>query len=754
MDMAIRNSFWTVLFPFVMCFWVWFVSRVRTKDKKKVCAWIMILASAVELVATLSLVICDLRGISMDIYEIAGTGGLGLHFMYSGFRGIFGVLTAFAWFVTSLFSFDYMKNDTNVIGYDLFNLLTLGATMGIFYAADLFTLFFFFEIMSFTSFVWVAHRQTRDSLYAAGTYLGIAVAGGMAILMGLFILYSRLGTLAFDGMYDRAVMLMSSGSSADATWLFVAAGCMFVGFGAKAGAFPVHVWLPQSYTEAPAPATALLSAILSKTGVFGIMLVTLDVLPMRGSWGMFLLMVGVVTMVLGGIRGVMSSNFKTTLAYSSMSQIGFILTGVGMQSLLAEYLMKMTGTGQVAELIGAVDSGYVDHEAVAEITKVFGMAVNGTCLHMLNHSLVKLVLFMVAGVIFMQVRSYELNQVRGFGRKKPFLLAVFVLAAAGVGGIPFLNGYVSKTLLHESIAEYGALLAFAEGNPGAPALSATPALMRAVEVLFLFSGGLTVAYMTKLFVVLFVEKNSDKKVQETYDAAKAYAPLGSKFAIALCALPIPFIGMLPNLVAQPIAEYGLVRFGLSHLLENQHENIHYYSLHNLSGALVSIIVGAAVYFLVVRIMILRGVFVKNKEGGYRDVFPSWLNLEKYVYRAVFYTAVPFVLGIISRILDSIVDTAVVILRKTVYSDRALPYELPEGNRVTHRIGYTMERVRLLYYAVMRKEGYEPKNYEHKLAMKGTDIFENLRIIERSLSFGLFMFCVGLGLTMMYLLMVN
>ena len=88
MDMAIRNSFWTVLFPFVMCFWVWFVSRVRTKDKKKVCAWIMILASAVELVATLSLVICDLRGISMDVYEIAGTGGLGLHFMYSGFRGI------------------------------------------------------------------------------------------------------------------------------------------------------------------------------------------------------------------------------------------------------------------------------------------------------------------------------------------------------------------------------------------------------------------------------------------------------------------------------------------------------------------------------------------------------------------------------------------------------------------------------------------------------------------------------------------
>lgn len=743
-----RDGFWATLFPFVMCALVWFVSRVRTRDKKKVCAMILVLAGAVELAATLYLMLCDLRGIEIGAYGVPGVGGLGLHFMYSGFRGIFGVLTAFAWFVTSLFSYDYMKNDTNVIKYDFFNLLTLGATMGIFYAADLFTLFFFFEIMSFTSFVWVAQRRTREALYAAGTYLGIAIAGGMAILMGLFIVHNWLGTLSFDLMYENAVALING--NANATWLYVAAGCMFVGFGAKAGAFPVHVWLPQSYTEAPAPATALLSAILSKTGVFGIMLVTLDVLPMRGSWGMFLLMAGMVTMVLGGIRGVVSSNLKTTLAYSSMSQIGFILTGVGMQSLLAEYLRLAAGMANT----GTADAWSVDSETFVEATRVFGMAMNGTCLHMLNHSLVKLVLFMAAGIIFAQVGSYELNQVRGFGHGKPFLFVVFVLAAAGVGGIPLLNGYVSKTLLHEGITEYGALLALAEGSPVQPVLAATPAVMKVIEALFLFSGGLTVAYMTKLFVVLFVEKNSDKKVQEAYDAKKAYAPLRSKLAVGVCALPIPFIGILPNLVARPVAEYGLVRFGLSHLLEGQHENIHYYSLHNLSGALVSIIVGVAVYFLVVRIMILRGVFVKNKENGYRDIFPSWLNMERYVYRAVFYTAVPFVLGIISRILDSMVDTAVVILRKTVYSDRALPYELPEGNRVTHRIGYTMERVRLLYYAVLRKEGYEPKNYEHRLAMKGTDLFENFRIIERSLSFGLFMFCVGLGLTMIYLLLVN
>lgn len=734
--MGTGTIFTAVLFPFVMCAIVGILSKVKSKEKKAF-ALIMILAGAWELVLALYLLICDLRGIEIGVFEVSGVGGLGLHFLYTGFRGIFGVLTAFAWFVTALFSYEYMKNDTNIIRYDLYNLLTLGATMGIFYAADLFTLFFFFEIMSFTSFMWVAHRQTREALYAAGTYLGIAVAGGMAILMGVFIVYNRLGTLAFDAMYGRAVELMMSG--ADITWLFVAAGCMFVGFGAKASAFPVHVWLPDSYTQAPAPATALLSAVLSKTGIFGILLITLDMLPMQGSWGAFLLIAGVVTMVVGGIRGVMSGNLKTTLAYSSMSQIGFILTGVGMQSLFAEYLSALAG-----------DPTGSGSETAVDIVETFGMdmAIHGTCLHMLNHSLVKLVLFMVAGVIFMQAGSYDLNQVRGFGRRKPFLLITFLSAAAGVGGIPLLNGYVSKTLLHESIAGYRELMTVTGSSL---ALSATPVMMKAVEALFLFSGGLTVAYMTKLFVVLFVEKNGDKKVQEAYDAKREYASVLTKAAIGVCAVPIPLIGLLPNLVAEPVAAYGLVRFGLSELLRHQQEHVHYFALKNLSGALISIIVGAVVYVVVVRFMMLRGL--SSNQKGYRDIFPSWLNMEKYVYRAVLYTAVPFVLGIISRILDSIVDILVVILRKTVYSDRALPYELPEGNRVTHRIGMTMERVRLIYCAVMRKE-YTPKNYAHQFAIKEIDVFENFRIIERSLSFGLFMFCVGLGLTMIYLLVVN
>lgn len=729
-----------VIFPFIMGILLWFIFRKRKSARENnILSGPMIAVSIIEFAAVSYLMLCGLNGAEFGTIGFEGVGGLGLHFQFTIVRGSFGVLTAFAWFVTFLYSMDYMKNDTNVTRYDFFNLFTLGATMGIFYAADLFTFFFFFEIMSFTSFMWVVHRQTKEAFYAAGTYLGIAIAGGMAILMGLFIVYNELGTLAFGELYENAV---NENAAGNITWLYAAAGCMFVGFGAKAGAFPVHVWLPQSYTEAPAPATALLSAILSKTGIFGLLMVTFEVLPMQGSWGMFVLVIGVITMVLGGIKGVMSNNLKTTLAYSSMSQIGFILVGVGMQELLSEMM------------ISSVSMGLNGYEGIDEVSKAYCMAMSGTLLHMLNHSIVKLVLFLIAGIVFMQVGSYELNKVRGFGHKKPFLLVTFLLAAAGVGGIPFLNGYVSKTLLHESIVGYTELL---KGNIAEMAAVAaqnyaymtfSPSLLKLIEYLFLFSGGLTIAYMTKLFVVLFVEKNQDEELQNRYETEKNYASLCSRIAIGLCALPIPLIGLLPNAVAERIAEYSFAETFLNSIWVFKREAVHYFSIKSLSGGLISIAVGAIVYFLIVRLLMLR-----NKETGYQGIFPVWLDMEKYVYRAVFYTAIPFVLGIIARILDSIVDTIVVILRKTVYSDRELPHELPEGNRVTHRIGYSIEKIRKLYCIVAKKE-YEPRNYEHRLAMKSTDLFENFCIIERSLSFGLFMFCVGLGLTMIYLLVVN
>lgn len=721
-----NTTIFAVIFPLLAAFAVWLIFRNKRLDRdRSVLAIVMLVISAVEFAVVLCYLLCDwgFFGSGFFAAEIyVGVSGLGLHFIYTGFRGVFAVITAFAWFVTFLYAKEFMKNDTRVIRYDFFNLLTLGATMGIFYAADFFTLFFFFEMMSFTSFMWVAHRQTYASQYASGTYLGIAVAGGMAILMGIFIVYANFGTLEFEKLGTISVE--------NTVPVLAAAVCMFLGFGAKAGAFPVHVWLPASYTEAPAPATTLLSAVLSKTGIFGLILITCELMPplLWGSWGRLILIAGVITMVLGGIRAVMSGNLKTTIAYSSMSQIGFILVGIGMLALHGEFV-EFLGQGRM----------FVTDEELAS----FYMTRNGVFLHMVNHSIVKLVLFLIVGVVFMNAGSYELNRVRGFGHGKPFLLVTFLLAACGVGGIPLFNGYVSKTLLHESIAEYAKLLGSVQGTMGVQGLS--PAFVKAVEYLFLFSGGLTLAYMAKLFVVLFVERNEDTLLQDEYEGKKKYASVLSKAAIALCAVPIPLIGVLPNLVADSLATYGAeVSGGLSPFIEQ----VYYFSLNNLSGAVISVAVAVVVYLLVVRFLMLR-----RKNEGYHEIFPAWLDLEKYVYRDIFYRFFAFLLGIIARILDSIVDSIVVFLRKTVYKDRPIPYTLPEGNRMTHLLGKGMENVYRIYCAARKKE-YRAKRYEHKLALRSMDLFENMRIIERSLSFGLFMFCVGLGLTMIYLLLVN
>ena len=148
-----------VFFPFIAAFLVWLVSK-----KKAVSANIMIIISVVELIATNFMLVSDMTGGVVQNLALSGVGGLGISFKYIGFKGVFGVLTAVAWFVTFLFSKEYMKNDTNVIRYDIFNLMTLGATIGIFYAADFFTLFFFFVFFSRKKFSMKIRREKRKKI--------------------------------------------------------------------------------------------------------------------------------------------------------------------------------------------------------------------------------------------------------------------------------------------------------------------------------------------------------------------------------------------------------------------------------------------------------------------------------------------------------------------------------------------------------------------------------------------------------------
>lgn len=685
-------------------------------------------------------------------YTFPAFGGLGFSFTLDGFRLLYGTIAAFMWMMTTIFSKEYFAHYRNRNRYYLFMLFTLGATVGVFLAGDFYTLFVFFEMMSFTSYVWVAQDERKESLRAAETYLAIAVLGGLVMLMGIFLWYDMTGTLAFNYLFEAAQPYVGS------TKLYIAGACMLFGFGAKAGAFPLHVWLPKAHPVAPAPASALLSGILTKSGVLGILLVSCNLFMTDEKWNALILVIGVVTMFGGALLALCSNDLKRTLACSSMSQIGFILVGVGMMGLLRA-------------LTGEAEAGMV--------------AVRGTFLHMMNHSLIKLVLFMAAGVVFMNVHKLDLNDVRGFGRKKPLLHIAFLSGALGIGGIPFFNGYISKSLLHEGIVEYIYEL---HGLAGQTAVSGTTGVwsqvsfgmveMKVIEWIFLISGGLTLAYMTKLYVCLFIEKNKDAEVQQKFDAMKGqYMNKQSAFALAGSAVILPILGVFPKMTMDKIADMGSALFHITGSLE-----VSYFNAENLKGALISICVGALVYIFVVRTAMVRRegrtTLLERvemdleqesaaRESGFRaqdsgkglfsgdvyvDIWPKWLDLENLVYRPLLTQVLPTVFGIICRMMDRFVDFIVVLLRKTIYRDSKLPHELPEGNAVTHIIGLFLDGCAEVLNKTVRRKHPVIRHHEHKLAILQEELSENNMMIARSLSFGLMLFCIGFLLTVMYLLM--
>ena len=580
--------------------------------------------------------------------------GLGLTLTLDGFRRLYTLIGGFMWLVSALASPRYFRRYRRRNRYYFFFLLTLGATVGVFLAADLTSVFLFFEIMSLASYVWVAQDERRESLRAGDTYLAVSVVGGLVMLMGLLLLSAQAQTQ---------------------TTRYIAGFCLLFGFGAKAGSFPLHIWLPKAHPVAPAPASALLSGILTKAGIFGVLMLSTDLFRGDQLWGRVILYLGCATMVLGAVLAVFSMDLKRTLACSSVSQIGFILVGIGVSTLLR-----------------------------AENA----LAARGALLHMVNHSLIKLVLFLAAGVVFQNIHKLDLNEIRGFGRGKPLLHFVFLMGALGVGGIPLWNGYVSKTLLHEAILELG---------------------YPVIEPLFLLSGGLTLAYMGKLYVTLFWQKNQDPACQARFDGIRQYMDPASAFGLTVSALLLPLLGAVPNRTADRVADFGQAFLAAGEL----EHRVRYFSWENLQGALISVVIGLVVYLVVIRLCRL----------DQKDRWPWWLDLEDLVYRPVLTAILPVILGTLSRILDRLMDSVIVLLRKTVYRETPIPHELEEGNAFTYAVGGFLDRCAAIFH--------NRTNYRHKLAMLYDDISQNGAIIGGSLSFGLFMTSVGLILILVYLL---
>lgn len=667
--------------------------------KRKDFRNILVIASVVLeiMLYVFAIISSEKNGYTLHIDKICG---LGLNFYFGGFRTVYAGVALLMWFMTALFSREYFAHYRNRNRYYFFFLMTLGATLGVFMSGDLYTAFVFFEIMSFTSYTWVAHDEKPGAMKAAGTYLAVAVIGGLVMLMGIMMLYFKLGTVMINEICAAAIAVFEKGE--DTGYMFAAGICILFGFGAKAGMFPLHIWLPKAHPVAPAPASALLSGILTKSGIYGVLILCFEIFRGNESWGILILVLGVITMFTGAVLAVFSVDLKRTLACSSMSQIGFILTGCAVSVLLKEE----------ASLSGA-----------------------GTVLYMVNHSLFKLVLFMCAGAVYMKLHKLDLNDIRGFGRNNNYLKVIFAIGALGIMGVPLFSGYISKTLIHEGIVEYAHELT-----------GGAHTAIKAVEYLFLLSGGMTIGYMLKLFIAVFVEKpntyregkpakkhDHTEKDEHHVDFDKKWnVSLLSKIALAIPAAVIVVCGVITPIYIDHLSVY---MSDITHAPEIEHLEI--FSLENLKGFAISLAIGLLVY------LFIRKCLMKEVDGRrvYVDRWPKALDLEELIYRPVLLKALP---GLFAGIFKGLIRLTEILWNGMLTLGKGIGYA---ASFFGEAVIYSVKK---LFFKDLVENRRSPMM--EKLYAKFDAGDRTLRLIESTISYSIIWLLLGLIGTILFLIL--
>ena len=350
------------------------------------------------------------------------TGQLSISLKLDAAGSVFAVILAFLWPFATLYSFEYMKHEGRERVFFMFYTLTYGVTLGIAMAEDIVTMYFFYEMLTMVTLPLVLHTLTREAVLASRTYLYYSLGGAAFAFMGMIfiLIYGSTSNFTPGGVLDMAAL----GEKANLL-LFVYVLC-FCGFSVKAAMCPFCAWLPKAGV-APTPVTALLHAVaVVKAGAFATMRITYFSFGadfLRGTWAQELVMaLTVFTIVFGCSRALKETHFKRRLAWSTVSNLSYILFGITM----------MTPLG----LIGAFS-------------------------HMICHAVMKICSFFCAGAVIYKTGRTYIHELDGLGRKMPKVFVIFVVASLALMGVPGLCGFVSKWNLAKGAVASGNPLAYA-----------------------------------------------------------------------------------------------------------------------------------------------------------------------------------------------------------------------------------------------------------------------------------------------------
>lgn len=356
-----------------------------------------------------------LAGQSLSYHVFTVLPGLDIAFKVDPLGIFFAFTASLLWIVTSFYSIGYVRalDEHAQTRYFSFFAIALAATMGVAFAANLFTAFIFYEIITFCTFPLVAHKQTPEAIGGARRYLTYLLGTSVAFqLPALFLVYFAAGTL------DFAAGGIMAGKGSDT--LIIVTFALFIAGIAKAAVMPFHSWLPAAMV-APTPVSALLHAVaVVKTGVFMILRVVLDVfgIELLGDIGLgtILAYVASFTIVVSSVIALRQDNLKARLAYSTISQLSYVVLGA---ALLAP------------------------------------AAVTGGIMHIVLHAFGKITLFFTAGAIYVAAHKTKVSELDGIGRTMPVTMAAFTIGALSMIGLPPLGGFLSKWYIALGAVESG-----------------------------------------------------------------------------------------------------------------------------------------------------------------------------------------------------------------------------------------------------------------------------------------------------------
>ena len=441
-----------------------------------------------------------------------GLPDLPFHVRLDALSAFFLLIIGAAGFAVSLFSAGYFRSGEGTppglvcFQYHVF----LAAMAGVVVADDAYAFMVAWELMALSSFFLVTTEHRIPEIRRAGfLYLLIAHVGAIAILLSFGVLQAGRGDFTFDAMRATTV---------DPAWATAAFLLALTGFGAKAGLLPLHVWLPEAHPAAPSPVSALMSGVMLKTAIYGLLRVTFDLLHTQvWWWGVVALAIGLATALFGVVFAAAQTDMKRLLAYSSIENIGIIVAGFGLTILFSAY-------GKT--LLAAV-------------------TLTAVLYHALNHAFFKSLLFLATGSVLHATRERSLGKLGGLIHRMPWVAWLALVGVLACAGLPPLNGFVSEWLLLQAFLF----------TPTLPQ-SFVNMLVPLAAALLVLAAALAAYVMVKFYGVIFLGRPREANLAYAKDAGPF-----ERAALIWLAAGCVALGVLPTLVLRAIDPVNALLIG-------------------------------------------------------------------------------------------------------------------------------------------------------------------------------------------------